>query len=71
MLQTLPWGRGRTPAALLFPPHLLKWFFKFLGFFFCFLGLHPWHMEVPRLGVESELRLLASTPATATWDPDF
>lgn len=34
MLQTLPWGRGRTPAALLFPPHLLKWFFKFLVFFF-------------------------------------
>ena len=21
--------------------------------FFFFLGLHPWHMEVPRLGVES------------------
>ena len=24
-------------------------------FFFFFLGLHPWHMEVPRLRVESEL----------------
>ena len=23
--------------------------------FFCFLGLHLWHMEVPRLRVESEL----------------
>ena len=23
--------------------------------FFCFLGLHLWHLEVPRLGVESEL----------------
>ena len=23
--------------------------------FFFFLGPHPWHMEVPRLGVESEL----------------
>ena len=22
---------------------------------FVFLGLHPWYMEVPRLGVESEL----------------
>ena len=22
---------------------------------FCFLGLNPWHMEVPRLGVKSEL----------------
>ena len=28
-------------------------------FFFFFLGLHPWRMEVPRLGVESELQLLA------------
>uniref|UniRef100_A0A8D1ZUQ3 G-protein coupled receptors family 1 profile domain-containing protein n=1 Tax=Sus scrofa TaxID=9823 RepID=A0A8D1ZUQ3_PIG len=28
----------------------------FFFFFFCpFLGLLPWHMEVPRLGVESEL----------------
>ena len=26
-----------------------------LFFFFRFLGPHPWHMEVPRLGVELEL----------------
>ena len=26
-----------------------------LSLFFCFLGLHPWHMEVPRLGVELEM----------------
>ena len=25
--------------------------FCFLFFFFVFLGPHPWHMEVPRLGV--------------------
>ena len=25
-----------------------------------FLGLHSWHMEVPRLGVESQLQLHAS-----------
>ena len=31
-------------------------------FVFCFLGLHLWHMEVPRLGVQSELPL----PAYAT-----
>ena len=37
-------------------------------FFFCVLGPHLWHMEVPRLGIESELQLLASTPATATPD---
>ena len=30
---------------------------------------HPRHMEVPRLGVESELWLLAYTTATATPDP--
>ena len=38
-------------------------------FVFCILGPHPWHMEVPRLGVESELQLLAYTTATATWNP--
>ena len=27
--------------------------------FFLFLGPYPWHMEVPRLGVELELQLLA------------
>ena len=29
----------------------------------CFLGPHPQHTEVPRLGVESELQLLAYTAA--------
>ena len=43
-----------------------KWY---LFFSFCFLGLHLWHMEVSRLGVESELQLLACTTATATQDP--
>ena len=38
-------------------------------FTFCFLGPHPWHMEVPRLGVKSELQLPAYTTATATSDP--
>ena len=28
-------------------------------FLFCFLGPHPWHMEVPRLRVKSKLQLLA------------
>ena len=31
-----------------------------------FLGPHPRHMEVPRLGGESELQLPACTTATAT-----
>ena len=41
----------------------------FFGFFFSFLGLYLWHMEVCKLGVESELQLLAYATATATWDP--
>ena len=34
----------------------------------CFLGPHPQHMEVPRLGVKLELQLLAYTTATAKPD---
>ena len=30
-------------------------------FSFFFLGPHPWHMEFPRLGVESGLQLLVYT----------
>ena len=37
--------------------------------FFGFLGPHLRHMEVHRLGVESELQLPAYTTATATRDP--
>ena len=33
-----------------------------------FLGPHSWHMEVPRLGVRSELQLPAYAAATATPD---
>ena len=33
-----------------------------------FLGPNLQHMEVPRLGVESELQLPAYARATATWD---
>ena len=36
---------------------------------FCFLGPYPWHLEIPRLGVQSELQLSACTTATATSDP--
>ena len=38
-------------------------------FNFCFLGPHPWYMEVLRLGVNLELQLLAYASATATPDP--
>ena len=43
-------------------------FFGFGLLFFCF-SANPRHMEVPRLGVQSELQLLAFTTATATQDP--
>ena len=39
--------------------------------FFCFLGLHPQHIGDSRLGVQSELQLLAYTTATATSDPSY
>ena len=42
-------------------------FFLFCFVLFCFLGLHLQHKEVPRLGAELELQLLAYT--TATSDP--
>ena len=41
--------------------------YRFVYIFF-FLGLHLWHMEVPRLGVDSELQLLTYTTATAMRD---
>ena len=37
-------------------------------FFFCFLGLYLWDMEVPKLGVKSELQLLAYAMVTVTRD---
>ena len=37
-------------------------------FFFCLLGPHPQHVEIPRLGVQLELQLSAYTTAIATRD---
>ena len=45
--------------ACLPPP----FYFVLLFLLFGFLGLRLQHMEVPRLGVESELQLLAYTTA--------
>ena len=42
--------------------------YPLIFFFFLFLCPHLWHMEVPRLEVESELHQLASTTATAMGD---
>ena len=52
--------------------HEIKKYFEiikplfFFFFFFCFLGSHLWHMEVSRLGVESELQFPAYTTAKET-----
>ena len=43
--------------------------FSCILFYFFFLGLHLQHTKVPRLGVISQLQLLAYTTATATPDP--
>ena len=45
----------------------LKLFYWEYIYTFCFLVLHMGHMEVPRLGDESELQLLVI--ATAMQDP--
>ena len=49
----------------------LNIFCFFVFCFFVFFGPHPRHEEVPRLGVESKLQLLAYTTATTTQDPSF
>ena len=41
---------------------------SFLSFFFLGGGVHPQHMKVSRLGVKSELQLLAYATATAMQD---
>ena len=46
-----------------------KGIYLLIYLFSCFLGLHPMHVEVPRLRVKLELQLLAYATATATWDP--
>ena len=59
---------SHAPEMLLIPLcHTRLLFFVCVGFF-CFLGPHLWHMEVPRLGLKSELQLLAYATATATSD---
>ena len=48
--------------------HIPTFFLLLFFFFFPFLGPHSWHMEVPSIGVESDLQLLTCTTATATQD---
>ena len=58
--------------AFFIPEKSMFYLFVYLYLFIylcCFLGLQMLHMEVPRLGVESELYLLAHTTVTAMQDP--
>ena len=43
----------------------------FFLIFICFLGPHPQHVEVPELGIQSELLLPAYATAIATATPDL
>ena len=43
--------------------------FFFFFFFFLLFRVAPWHMEIPRLEVKSELQLPAYITTTATQDP--
>ena len=58
------------PFLLLLPPppslFASSFIVSLLLLLFCFLGLYPRHMEVPRLGVKLELSPPAYTTATAT-----
>ena len=73
--KTLPFcsGQKSTSSMIAYETAILCLFifliFNFnFNFFWVFLGLYQQHMEVPRLGVKSELQLLTYATATATQD---
>ena len=57
-MAVLPWSLSGVQILLLL-------------FFFFLSGLQVRHMEIPRLGVESELQLLAYTTAPETLDMSY
>ena len=65
-------GTGILSYTLRSKWSIYRWLFQTISkltfFSFCLLRLHPGHMEVPRLGVQSELQLPAYAIATATSD---
>ena len=74
------WGLPRVSIYIIWPSACHLWRnvysgllpYLFIYLFIVFSGLlgpHPRHMEVPGLGVQSELLLPAYTTATATPDP--
>ena len=62
---SLQWFKGNQMACTWI------WAPSFLFSIFCFLEPHVWHMEVPRLGVKSELQLPSYTTAIAMQDPSW
>ena len=62
-LQSTALGAPRNSGSRMSPN------FAFFVCLFVFLGPHPWHMEVPRLGVELELQLPAYTTAHGNAGP--
>ena len=54
------------PKYLDFPINYYYYYYYY--YYFSFLGPSLWHMEVPRLGFQSELQLPAYTTATTTRD---
>ena len=59
---TRDWTCATTVTMLDPKPHFIPFFF----FFSLFLWPHLWHMEIPRLGMGSELQLPAYITATAS-----
>ena len=65
-----------TAGKHIFPPYqenfiIFLFIYLFVCLFIYFLGLHPWHMEVPRLVVKSKPQLLAYGTVTAMQDPSL
>ena len=65
-----PWGSSTCRYISTVSASIFTWTSVccFLFFVFFLLGPHPWHIEVPRLEIESGLQLPACTIATAMWD---
>ena len=59
---------GPLFSVLLYSKQKVLFVCLFVFWSFVFIGSHPWHMDVPRLGVQWELQPPAYTTATATWD---
>ena len=55
-------------SFILCPPFAFVYVFVIVAVVVVFFGLQLWHMEVPRLGLQSKLQLPAYATATAMWD---